>query len=1136
MIERWITWCAFHRLAVFVGVLLMAIWAVDSLKKTPLDALPDLSDPQVIIFTDWMGRSPDLVEEQVTYPLVRSLQSTPQVRTVRGYSMFGMSFVYVIFKDNTDIYWARTRVLEQLDRAKPYLPAGVAPTLGPDATGIGWVFQYVLEDPSGSLDLAKLRELQDFTIRPALQSVSGVAEVASIGGYERQFQVSIDPAKLISLGVSIGDITRAVQGANSEVGARVIEMAGREYVLRGRGYVKSLSDLEQSFVKLGAGGAPIRLGDVAVLQYGPEIRRGAADWNGQGETVGGIVVMRIGANALSVNQAVKEEIKRLSLPAGVRLVASYDRSELIHASIATLSNTLIQQAIIVSLICLLFLLHARSALVAMIILPLSVLFSFIAMRYLGLTANIMSLGGIAIAVGELADAAIVLIENAHVRLSNAPPGADRERIIVDSCKEVGRPIFFSLLLITVSFLPIFSLSGQAGRLFDPLAYTKTVAMFAAAILSITLAPPLMLLLLRGRFRTEAENPINLFLSRWYRPIARRVIQWRALVVAAAVLVIALTIPLFLRLGSEFLPPLDEGSLLVMPTTFPGISIEQARRALIAQDRIIMGFQEVASVHGKTGRAETATDPAQLDMNEITVMLKPREAWPLYPVTRWYSESSPRWFKPFLNVIWPEQRRLSLDELSKKISAALRMPGFQMAVAPPIRTRIDMLTTGVRTPVGIKVFGPDLTEIEGLSVQLEALLRPIPGTRSTFAERQTGREYIDVIPRRDVIARYGLSVSDIHDSLEAAVGGMPISTMIDGRARFSANLRFAADYRTDPEALRAILVPVASSVALAGIDPGVSGSGATNSMAKPASSNSGTGMSMGGGSGTSGSSGASAPTSMSPARQQANNPTPFNGVQVAAVPLGELADIQVVAGPPMIKDENGVLVGFVFIDIDGTQRDLGGWVKDAKALVARELTLPTGYRLQWTGQYEFMEEMEQRLQIMIPLTLLCIVGLLYMAMRGWPQTLLVFLSIPFALAGSVWLLTLMHYNLSTSVWVGLIAVGGVAAQTGIVMLVYLDEAYLRYRQEGRLLHPDDVDAAILEGAATRVRPLIMTVATTVLGLLPLLWESGVGADVTARTAAPVVGGLLSCTVLTLLVLPAAYAFWRQHQWRRETAQA
>ena len=1049
--------------------------------------------------------------------------------------MFGMSFVYVIFNDKTDIYWARTRVVEQLGRARQFLPPDVAPQLGPDATGIGWVFQYVIEDTSGRMDLASLRELQDFTVRPALQSVAGVAEVASLGGYERQFQVVLDPAKLASFRTTLPEIIRAVKGANSEVGARVVEMAGREYVLRGRGYVKSLADLEQSFVKLGPGGAPLRLRDVATLQFGPEIRRGAADWNGRGETVGGIVVMRVGSNALQVNEAVKAEIAKLSLPAGVRLVPTYDRSELIRGAIDSLTGTLVQQGVIVSLICLLFLFHARSALVAMIILPTAVLLSFIAIRYLGLTANIMSLGGIAIAVGELADAAIVLIENAHVRLAAAPAGADRKRIIVDSCKEVGRPIFYSLLLITVSFLPIFALTGQAGRLFDPLAYTKTGAMFAAAILSITLAPPLMLLLLRGRFRTEAENPVNRFLSRTYKPIARRVIRWRFAVVAAAVLVVAGTVPMFMRLGSEFLPPLDEGSLLVMPTTFPGISIEEARRALITQDRIIKGFQEVSSVHGKTGRAETATDPAQLDMNEITVILKPHDEWPRRQVRRWYSDSSLEFAKPLLRAIWPDRRRFTLDELAGEMSTALRMPGFQMAVAPPIRTRIDMLSTGVRTPVGVKVSGNDLAEIERLSVQLEGLLRNVPGTRSSFAERQAGREYIDITPRRDVIARYGLTVGDVHSVVEAAVGGMPVSTVIAGRSRFTANIRFAADYRADPDALKSILVPVAPSAPLYTIQQAGGGAGASQSSLPYAGVGGGPGMGgMGAATGAAGPGGAQIRGATMAQAGDAVDPADAGRAFAPTVPLGELADIRVVTGPPMIKDENGVLVGFVFADIDSTQRDIGGWVKDAKAMVGAGVVVPAGYKLEWTGQYEFMEEMEQRLGIMLPITLGLIVCLLYMSLRAWPQTLLVLLSIPFALAGSVWLLTIMEYNLSTSVWVGLIAVGGVAAQTGIVMVVYLDEAFGRYRREGRLLTCDDVDAAVLEGASSRVRPLVMTVATTVLGLMPLLWESGVGADVTARTAAPVVGGLLSCMLLTLLVLPAGYSLWRRRQWSREVA--
>ncbi|HET9467603.1 MAG TPA: efflux RND transporter permease subunit, partial [Vicinamibacterales bacterium] len=1144
MVERIIELSVRHKWVTFAAALALALFAVDSVRKTPLDALPDLSAPQIIVYTEWMGRSPDLVEDQITYPLVRALQSTPGVQTVRGYSMFGMSFTYALFDEGTDIYWARTRVLEQLGRVQQLLPPGVSPTLGPDASGVGWVYQYVLRDSTARMDAAELRALQDFTVRPALQSVAGVAEVASLGGFERQYQIVIDSDRLAGFGLTVTDITRSVRDANAEVGARVLELAGREYVLRGRGYVKALADLEQSVVAVGAGGTPVRLGDVARVRFGPDIRRGAADFNGLGEAVGGIVVMRIGSNALQVIRAVEAEIARLRLPEGVSLIPTYDRSELILGSVDTLTNTLIQQAIIVTIICLVFLFHARSALVVMAVLPLAVLLSFIAIRYLGLSSNIMSLGGIAIAIGELADAAIVLIENAHVRLAAAPPGADRKRVIVEACQEVGRPIFFSLLLITVSFLPIFTLTGQAGRLFMPLAYTKTFAMFAAAMLSITLAPPLMVLLLRGRFRSEAANPVSRILRAVYQPVAALTVRFRIVVVAAAVALMLATVPTFQGLGSEFMPPLDEGSLLVMPTTFPGIAIEEARRALTAQNRIIMRFPEVASVHGKAGRAETATDPAQLDMIESVIALRPRAEWPTRYTPRWYSHTAPDWVKRPLRRVWPEQASRTLAELSRDLDAALRMPGYQMAIAPPIRTRIDMLTTGVRTPVGVKVFGDDLNQIERISVALEGLLRQVPGTRSTFAERQTGREYIDIVPNRDAIARYGLTVRDVQDVIEAAVGGMPVSTVIAGRARFSINLRYAADERSDPQALGRILVPVQSTGSLASADSGNGGAGAATRSAGTVTYSAGAasvGMgSMGSGGQAGMGSGGSASTAIAAPAMSGASASPDLMEQWrqpgAAVPLAELADIRVTTGPPMIKNENGVLVGYVFADIDPTARDLGGWVDDAKALVASQLSLPAGYRLQWTGQYEFLAAMEARLRYVIPLTLVLVVVLLYLSMRGWPQTFLVLSSLPFAVAGSIWLLAFLDYNLSTAVWVGIIAVAGVAAETGIVMMVYLDEAFTRYMREGRIHVPRDVDAAVIEGASARVRPLVMTVATTVLGLLPLLWESGVGADVSARTAAPVVGGLWACMVLTLLVLPPAYAIWRRHQVRRKLAIA
>jgi copper/silver efflux system protein len=1116
MIPRVIELCARHRLLVLLITGVALAWAGWAVQRTPLDAVPDLSDPQVIVFTDWMGRAPDLVQAQVTYPLVRALQSTPGVRTVRGYSMFGMSFIYVIFEDGTDLYWARTRVAEQTGRAQRLLPAGVAPVLGPDATGVGWVYQYALLDTTGRLDLARLRELQDFTVRPALQAVPGIAEIASLGGFERQYQVLLDPSRLAAHGLGIADVSRAVASANSEVGARVLELAGREYVLRGRGNVETLADLEESVVRAEAGGTPVRLGDVATVRFGPEIRRGAADLDGRGEVVGGIAVMRIGANALEVISALERQIAELALPAGVVLVPTYDRSGLIRGSIATLRGTLVQQGIIVVLVCLVFLFHLRSALIALIVLPISVLLAFIP----------MSLGGIAIAIGELADASIVLIENAHVRLSAAPPGSDRRRIIVDAAKEVGTPIFFSLLLVTVSFFPIFTLAGQAGRLFTPLAYTKTFAMLAAAILSVTLAPPLMVWLLKGRFRREEENPISRALTRAYRPIAAAVVRRRWIVVAGAGIAMIATVPVAMRLGSEFMPPLDEGSLLVMPTTFPGISIEEARRALQAQDRVIKSFAEVASVHGKAGRAETATDPAGLDMIETVVALEPREAWPLRWTRRWYSDLAPDAWKRLLAVAWPEWRRRSVDELARDLGEALRMPGFQMAISPPIRTRIDMLSTGVRTPVGVKVLGPDLASLERVGLELEGILREVPGTRSTFAERQTGREYVDILPDRRAIARYGLTVRDVHDVVEAAIGGMTVSSVIAGRARFSVNLRYAADHRADPEALRALLIPVPAPGAVAEVAATSAGEGrappppgaSPGPMAMPSSSGGGM-ASMGGGGGKAAGGMAAMPGA---AAASAGGMASVAGEDVgerfrppgAAVPLGALARVEVVTGPPMIKDEDGALASYVFADIDGSKRDVGGWVKDAKRLVGARLRLPAGHRLVWTGQYEFLAAMQARLRIVVPLTLLLVTGLVFAALRGSAQTLLVLLGLPFAVAGSVWLFAAVGYHLSTAAWVGII--------------VFLDAAWERALREGRLVLPEDVDAAVVEGASLRVRPVVMTVATTVLGLAPLLWDDGVGADVSARTAAPVVGGLLSCLLLTLLVLPAAYALWRRRQ--------
>lgn len=1119
MIERVIEWSARHPLTVLALLCAVMGWALVCLRQTPLDALPDLSDPQVIVYTEWMGRSPDLVEDQITYPLVRALRSTPGgVEVVRGYSMFGMSFVYVIFPEGTDLYWARSRVTELLPRVR--LPTGVVPQLGPDATGIGWVYQYVLEDTTGTQDLAELRALQEFTIRPALQAVDGVSEIATLGGFERQYQVVVDPERLVAFGLSVSDVSRAVGDANSEVGARVLEVAGTEYVLRGRGYVRSRADVEESVVAIGAGGTPIRVRDVATVGFGPNIRRGAADWNGEGEATGGIVVMRMGENALDVIERLEARIAELTLPEGVRIVPTYDRSELIEGSIDTLSETLVEELLIVSLVCLFFLLNARSAFVAIVIMPIAALVAFIPMYYLGLTANLMSLGGIAIAVSELEDASTTFTENATGKLAALAPGEDRWRAIIDSAKQVGRPTFYSLLLTTACFIPILTLTGQAGRLFRPLAFSFAFATFAAALLSVTVCPPLMTAVLRGgRFRPDDENPFNRAFKRAYRPIARAVVRGRWIVVALALAAVGATVPVALRLGSEFMPPLDEGTLLVMPTTFSGISIESARQVLGHQDAILRAFPEVESVHGKAGRAETATDPAQLEMIETVITLRPRSEWPEHDVERWWT-GAPSWLAPALSVGWPDRRPRTIEELARDMAQAVEVPGYQIAVSPPIRTRIDMLTTGVRTPVGIKVFGDSLAEIERISVELEALLRQVPATRSTFGERQSGRPYIDVIPDREAIARYGLTVREVNEVVEAAIGGMIVSTTVDGRARYTLSVRFGADYREDVDALRAIRVPVRTGASVA--DVGSLGSGAGMGVDAAGGDFGGMGGGMGAG---------PSPTPAASSASDGVDPTERFRIPSAAVPLGELADIRVTSGPPMIRDEDGVLVGYVYADIDLSQRDLGGWVDEAKALVDERIDLPPGYRLAWTGQYEHMEIMQDRMSWVVPLSLLLVLGLLRFAMRGWGQTWLVMTSLPFGLVGSVWLLHFQHYNVSTAVWVGLIAVFGIAQETGILMVEFLDDSVLRVAQErGDALVASDIDTAIVEGASRRLRPLAMSVSSTALGLLPLLWESGPGADVSARIAAPVIGGVLSCLVLTLLVLPAAYAIWRRRHFR------
>ncbi|MCY1024021.1 efflux RND transporter permease subunit [Pyxidicoccus sp. MSG2] len=1059
MFERFVEWCARKRGLMVAFALLLAILGGLALKASPLDAIPDLTDPQVIVFTEWMGRAPQLVEDQVTYPLVTSFVSAPRVKTVRGFSMFGMSFVYVIFEDGTDEYWARSRVLEYLAKVSGQLPDGVTPTLGPDATGSGWIFMYTLEDRSGKHDLQELRAFQDFNLRYALAQVPGVAEVASVGGYEKQYQVVVDPVRLAAYGVSLPEVTQAVQASNRDVGGRVIEWGGREYVFRGLGYVKSKEDLEQVVVKESPSGTPVRIQELGRVEVGAEIRRGLLEWDGEGETVGGIVVMRTGQNALDVIDGVKARLKELepSLPEGVTVRIGYDRSELIREAVATLREALTEEMVVVLLFIALFLMHFRSALVAIITLPVAVLTSFIATYLTGVTLNIMSLGGIIIAIGDMVDATVVMVENAHRKLEQEGGRRPREEIIIDAAKELARPVFSSLLVIAVSFLPVFALQAQEGRLFHPLAYTKTFAMTAAAVLSVTVGPALMVMFIRGRIRPEASNPINRAAIAAYRPVLGFVLKHRAAVLGIAALVVVATAWPFFRLGSEFMPPLDEGSFLFMPVTLPNISIEEAKQVLQLQDRIIKSFPEVETVLGKAGRAETATDPAPLSMFETVIVLKPRSQW---------------------------RQGMTREKLEAELMKALELPGIQNALTMPIRARVDMLTTGIRTPVGVKIFGDDLARNEEVGREIETRLRDVPGTRSVFADRETLGAYIDFIPDRKALARYGLQVMDVMNQVETAIGGMVVDQTIEGRQRFTVNVRYPRELRTDLAALERVLVPVRA----------------------------GGGGSQGGG--MAGMGGAGAGTTAGQAATQ--------------VPLAQLGRFEVRSGPPMIKDENASLVSYVFVDTSDS--DLGGYVDRAKAAVA-DLKLPAGYRLQWTGQYEFLERIRERMAYLIPLTLLLVVGLLYFEFGRLSLTLLVMLSVPFAMVGSLWLLYALGFNTSVAVWVGMIALIGIAAETASVMVIYLEEAWKRWTREGRIQSPADLVPCALDGAVLRVRPLLMTVGMNLVGLAPVMLSRGTGADVMRRIAAPMVGGLISLTLLTLVIVPVAYVSLRAWGLRR-----
>ncbi|MEQ1844289.1 MAG: CusA/CzcA family heavy metal efflux RND transporter, partial [Nitrospira sp.] len=965
MIARLIEGSARNPVLIILCVVLLAGWGLWALFQVPLDAIPDLSDVQVIVYTEWQGRSPTLIEDQITYPVVTSLLAGPQVKQVRGVSEYGVSYVYVIFEDRTDLYWARSRVLEYLQKLTGKLPSGVTPTLGPDATGVGWVYQYALVDESGTHDLAQLRSLQDWYLRYQLESVSGVAEVSAIGGFVKQYQIEVDPNTLAAYRLPIQKVIEAVRNSNAEVSGRVLEMAGTEYVIRGRGYLRSVDEIELIPVGTDGRGTPILVRDIGHVHLGPDQRRGIAELDGKGQTVGGIVIMRAGENTLVVIERIKARLEDIApaLPKGVHIVPTYDRSDLIHRAIAVLREKLIEESVIVSLVAVLFLFHFRSALVAILILPVAVLLAFIPMAYLKITSNIMSLGGIAIAIGAMVDAAIVMVENAHKRLEQSPSG-NRAEIIIAAAKEVGRPLFFSLLVIAVSFLPIFALESQEGRLFTPLAYTKTFSMLFATVLSVTLAPVLMVLLIRGKIRPEAKNPLNRWLIALYRPILSGALRVRWLTVGVVVATVALTVPVFSRLGAEFMPPLNEGTILYMPTTVPGLSIPEATKVLQVQDQLLTTFPEVERVFGKMGKAPTATDPAFVGMAEITVTLKPESQW-----------------RP--GMTW--------DRLLDEMDAKLRIPGFPNIWWMPIQTRTEMITTGVRSPVGIKVLGPDLKTIERIGLEIERTLATVPGTRSAFAERLNEGYYLDLIVNRREAARYGLTVGDVQTVITSAIGGETVTTTVEGRERYPVNVRYKRELRDDPDRLKRVLIP-----------------------------------------------------------------TPAG----AQIPLGQIAEMMITQGPPSIADEAGSLAGLVSVSVSG--RDLRSYVEDAQRAVHELVTLPSGYRLIWTGQYEHLVRAEERLKLVVPVTLAVILLLLYLNFRSLGKSLIVLLSIPFAAIGAVWYLSYLGYHLSVAVWVGIIALAGVAAETGVVMLVYLDEAYERRVREGRMATAQDLRDAIMEG--------------------------------------------------------------------------
>src|SRR6266446_5044765 len=1085
MINRIIEFSAHNRMLIVVLTICLTLYGVWSLRSIPLDAIPDLSDPQVIIYTEWPGRSPDLIEDQITYPIISAMLAAPHVSTVRGSSDYGFSYVYVIFDEGTDIYWGRTRVLEYMSKITGQLPEGVSPKLGPDATGVGWAFQYALVDKTGQNNLQQMRSFNDWYLRYWLSSVPGVAEVATIGGFVKQYQVNVDPNRLLAYKVPLMQVMDAVRNGNSEVGARSLEMTGKEYLVRGRGYIQSIADIQNVAVAVGNNGTPIRVRDVARVELGPDMRRGITELNGEGEVTGGTIIVRYGQNVRDVIEQAKRKLDEVksSLPPGVEVVTTYDRSDLIDRSIDTLRHTLLEELLIVSIVILIFLWHPPSAIIPILTIPIAVILSFIPMQAMGLTANIMSLGGIAIAIGAMVDAAIVVVEQTHKKLEHwEAEGRDGSatQVIIDAVKEVGGPSFFSLLVIAVSFMPIFALQYQEGRLFKPLAFTKNFSMMIAAVLAITLDPAIRLLFMRtekfrfrpkwvsgitnallvGTIHSEENHPISRPLMRLYHPVVRVALKLRWLVLIAAIAVVVITIPVYQRLGSEFMPPLNEGSILYMPITLPGIGITEASKYLQIQDKLLRQFPEIQSVYGKIGKSETATDPAPLSMVETTVVLKPEGEWRKEHKRRWYSKWAPSLLKQQLGRWWPEDQPISWEALLEQFDRAVQIPSFANAWLFPIRTRIDMITTGIRTPVGVKVMGPKLETIQDIGLKVERVLQGVQGTRSAFFERVTGGYYIDYQVRREAAARYNLSVKQINQIIESAIGGEQVTTTVEGRERYPVNVRYARGLRDNLSKLSRVMIPTADG---------------------------------------------------------------------AQIPISQLADVTVRSGAPMIKNEEGFLAGFVYVDTAGV--DLGTYVANAQRTVAQSVQLPPGYQLVWSGQYEYLQRATERLQVVVPITLLIVLLLLYFNTGSFAKTLIILMAVPFSAVGAIWLLYLLGYNMSVAVWVGLIALLGVDAETGVFMLLYLELAYEERKRSGQMRSMGDLRAAIEDGAVKRLRPKVMTVAVMFLGLVPIMWSHGAGSDVMRRIAAPMVGGIFTSFLLELLVYPAVYEIWKGFEVRK-----